>query len=64
MQTAGFSKTHGSAQDGGPSQMPFACLQNNGFVERLVAMPIAFADKNPQQDGFVWDLHVQLSFID
>jgi hypothetical protein len=41
-----------------PRVMHFARLEDDGFVERLVLPAIAFADENPQQQGFVWNLHV------
>lgn len=60
VQAAGFSKSHRSAQDGGPSQSLLARLEHNGLVERAVLPPVAFTDEHPQQNTFLRQLHVSV----
>src|SRR5579872_6754608 len=57
MQAAGVSKSHGTAQDRAAAQVHLAGFQHNRLIERRMLPPVVFTDKNPQQDGFAWNLH-------
>src|SRR5882724_31813 len=57
MQPAGFAETHRPAQDRRARQMHFAGFEHDCFIERFMFPAIAFTEKYPQQNRFMWYLH-------
>ena len=58
VKPAGLAEAHGAAEDGGPGHMEFASFEDDGFVKWGVAVSIAFADEDSEQDRVVGELHV------
>ena len=53
MHPARFPKSHRTRENSSASQAELAGSQENGVSQRLVAKPIAFADKDSQENGFL-----------
>ena len=51
------SKAHRTSENGRASQAHLARLENDGFVQRVVPIPVIFTDEYSKQNGFFWDFH-------